>query len=369
MCRRYGARIADRSEVQQPPAVLRDLRAEVDDALAATLERLLPRLVALHPDLEPVAAELRGFVADGKRIRPSLLLLGFEAAGGEAREQVHGPALALEFLHTCALVHDDLIDRAKTRRGRPTVDRSFACQHREEGWSGDADAYGQGVAILVGDLAFVHADEVFFEAEVPERALLDGFRRYTRMREEVMAGQFLDLHAATIRSSDRELALTIASLKSGRYSVARPLEIGAALAGAPEQLLADLRAVGEPLGRAFQIRDDLLGTFGEEVTTGKSSWSDLAEGKRTLLVTEAAAALDEKGRTELEAGLGDPELDEVGAARLRSLIESSGARRRAEVYVERSLAEASRALDELGLPAGPSAAILQMANYLVDRIS
>ena len=355
--------------MHQPPAVLRDLRTEVDDALAATLDRLLPRLVTLHPDLDPVAEELRRFVADGKRIRPSLLLLGFEAGGGEPRDRVHGPALALEFLHTCALVHDDLIDRASTRRGRPTVDRSFASRHREEGWSGDPDAYGQGVAILVGDLAFVQADEVFFEAEVPERALLDGFRRFTRMREEVMAGQFLDLHAATVRSSDRELALTVASLKSGRYSVARPLEIGAALAGAPDQLLADLRAVGEPLGRAFQIRDDLLGTFGEEATTGKSSWSDLAEGKRTLLVTEAAAALDERGRAELEAGLGDADLDEIGAARLRSLIEVSGARGRAEAYVERSVEEALRALDELGLPAAPSAAILQMANYLAERVS
>ena len=353
--------------MRQPPAVLRDLRTEVDAALTDALDRVLPRLTSLHPDLDAVAEELREFMADGKRIRPSLLLLGYEAAGGNVREAVRGPALALEFLHTCALVHDDLIDRATTRRGRPTVNRSFASRHEAQGWAGNADSYGDAVAILVGDLAFVQADELFLEAEVGDRELLGAFRRFTTMREEVMAGQFLDLHAATVRSTDRALALTVASLKSGRYSVARPLEIGAALAGAPEELLADLGAVGDPLGRAFQVRDDLLGIFGEEALTGKSSWSDLAEGKRTLLITEAAAALDEDGRAELEAGLGDPDLDVRSAARLRSLIEASGARGKAEAYIDRSVEEARQALDELGLPAGPSAAILQMASYLADR--
>jgi geranylgeranyl diphosphate synthase, type I len=350
----------------RPPAFAAIAR-EIDGALEEALDRLLPRLTALHPALQPVADELRAFLAGGKRIRPALLMLGFEAAGGAFRDAVHGPALALELLHTCALAHDDVIDRAPTRRGRPSVHHVFADLHRAQGWSGDGAAYGEAVAILLGDLAFVQADELFLTARVPEHALLTAFRRFIVLREEVMAGQYLDLHAATSRTTDRELALTVATLKSGRYSVARPLEIGALLAGAPSELVDGLRAFGDPLGRAFQVRDDLLGIFGEEAATGKSVSSDLAEGKRTLLVAEAAARLDETGRQELDRLLGDPGLGPEDAARARALLEDSGGREATERYVAASVAEALGALSQLGLPVGPAAALSEMAAYLGTR--
>jgi geranylgeranyl diphosphate synthase type I len=273
------------------PAELRVLQARIDQALERELHRVLDRLLKLSPLLAPIADELRSFTASGKRVRPALLLLGFNAAGGVKLDSVEGPALALELLHTCALLHDDVIDRAATRRGRPTVHETFADRHRKAGWSGDAHAFGEAMAILVGDLAFVYADEMFLQATVPSASLLDAFRRFTTLREEVMAGQTLDVHAATSGSTDRLAALTVATLKSGRYSVARPLEIGALLAGATAELVDGLGAFGDPLGRAFQVRDDLLGVFGDDATTGKSTASDLAEGKRTLLIAEAVAGL------------------------------------------------------------------------------
>jgi geranylgeranyl diphosphate synthase, type I len=345
-------------------AVLRD---EIEVALGGALEHLLPRLDAMHPSLTPVTAELRAFLAGGKRIRPALLLLGYLAAGGSHRRRVHGPALALELLHTCALVHDDVIDRAATRRGRPTVHHAFARRHTRAGWSGDPTLYGEALAILLGDLAFVQADELFLDAEVAADALLAGFRRFTVLREEVMVGQYLDLQAATARTTDRELALTIATLKSGRYSVARPLEIGAVLAGADPALVAGLGAVGDPLGRAFQLRDDLLGVFGAEADTGKSVSSDLAEGKRTLLVAEAATRLNADERAELEAGLGDPDLTDVAAARLRELLLASGARDAIEVTIGAEVAAARAALAELQLPADARAALEEAAGALGYR--
>ena len=347
---------------------LAGLREEVETALAAALGRLLPRLDAMHPSLAPVTAELRGFLAGGKRIRPALLLLGYLAGGGTDRRQVHGPALALELLHTCALVHDDVIDRAATRRGRPTVHQAFARRHAQAGWSGDPADYGEAIAILLGDLAFVQADELFLDAEVAADDLLAGFRRFTLLREEVMVGQYLDLQAATARTTDRELALTIATLKSGRYSVARPLEIGVLLAGADPALAAGLGAVGDPLGRAFQLRDDLLGVFGEEASTGKSVSSDLAEGKRTLLVAEAAARLDPAGWAELEAGLGDPDLTDAAAARLRDLLAASGARAAIEATIGAEVAAARAALAELDLPEGARAALEDAAGELGYRV-
>jgi geranylgeranyl diphosphate synthase type I len=353
--------------VSASPSALAASAGRVDIALHGRLGTLLPRLADLHPALGPATDHLATFLAGGKRVRPTLLLLGYAAGGGTDRDAAMGPALALELLHTCALLHDDVIDRAATRRGRPTVHHAVASQHRAAGWAGEPLRYGEAVAILLGDLAFVQADELFLEAAVPADALLAGFRRFTVLREEVMAGQYLDLHAATARLTDRDLALTIATLKSGRYSVARPLEIGALLAGADAALVAGLGAVGDPLGRAFQVRDDLLGLFGEEARTGKSAASDLVEGKRTLLIAEAAARLDPDDRARLEAGLGDPELSAADAAELRDLIGSCGARAAAERYVDRAVDEALEALARLDLDGDVTAELTAVARLLGDR--
>ncbi len=341
----------------------------MDAALASALDDLLPRVAALHPSMVPLTDELRVFSAGGKRIRPALLLLGFEAAGGRRLEAVEGPALALELLHTCALLHDDVIDQAPARRGRPSVHEAFAARHREEGWQGDADAYGRAIAILLGDLAFVHADELFLAANVPDQALLTAFRRFTLLREEVMAGQALDVHAATVQSTDRELALRVATLKSGRYSVARPLEIGAVLAGADDELLAGLHAFGDPLGRAFQLADDLLGVFGDAATTGKSASSDLAEGKRTLLIAEAWQRLDAAGRAQLQAGLGRPDLDDAATAQLRTLLVDCGARAATEREIDDLAASARAALEGLTLPPAARDGLRAVADYLGRRSS
>ncbi len=355
--------------VAAKPPVLTELQHRVDLALSAALDELLPRVEALHPSMEPLTGELRAFTASGKRIRPVLLLLGFQAAGGRALTAVEGPALALELLHTCALMHDDVIDQAPSRRGRPSVHHAFAETHRSAAWRGDPQAYGQAVAILLGDLAFVHADELFLRAQVPERTLLAGLRRFTQLREEVMAGQALDLHAATAGITDRQLALQVATLKSGRYSVARPLELGAVLAGAGQELVDGLHAFGDPLGQAFQLADDLLGVFGDPDATGKSTSSDLAEGKRTVLIAEALARLTPAEAAELDAQLGHGPLDAAAAARSRQLLERSGAREATQALIEERIDAARRAVDDL--PVDPTArdALVSMADYLGDRSS
>ena len=282
--------------------------ATVDAALQSFHARVLPRLAALHPALDPLADELRAFVArGGKRLRPVLLLLGHELVGGRA-DDVVGAAVAVELLHTCALLHDDVIDAAETRRGHPTSHVAFADRHVEAAGAGDATRYGEAVAILLGDLAFVHADEALLSCAVAPERLLAGLRTFGQLREEVMAGQVLDVHAAASRATDVDLALRVATLKSGRYSVTRPLQLGAVLGGADDEVLDALEQVGEPLGRAFQLRDDVLGVFGDQAATGKSASGDLAEGKRTLLVAEAWARTDAAGRARLADRLGAPDL-------------------------------------------------------------
>lgn len=320
--------------------------AQVEQALLATMAAARGRTLALAADLAPVLDELEAFLVGGKRLRAVLLLLGHELAGGDPAD-VLGPAVACELLQACALVHDDFIDDAPTRRGRPAVHEAFAARHREAGWQGDADHYGASIAVLVGDLAFALGDAAFLEATVAPERLIDGLRLYTVLREEVMAGQTLDVDAAASRSVDPEVALTVARLKSGRYSVTRPLQTGAVLAGASAELVDGLGAVGEPLGLAFQLRDDLLGVFGSESATGKPASGDLLEGKRTHLVAVAAERLDEQGRDRLLSRLGAADLDESGADELRSLLRSSGAVDVVQARIDAEVASARAALTRL----------------------
>ncbi|MEX0831802.1 MAG: polyprenyl synthetase family protein [Nitriliruptoraceae bacterium] len=346
-----------------------DLRAAIDRALDDLLPSMLQRLADLHVELKPVATTLAAFVNGGKRIRPALLHLGFWCVTERDTSVVHGPALALELLHTCALIHDDIIDGAATRRGRPSVHAQFVSRHTAAGWSGDPQRYGESVAILIGDLAFVQADELFISCGLPADRVLAGFRAFTQMREEVMAGQFLDLQSAAAGNSDREQALIVATMKSGRYSVTRPLEIGAVLAGADSGLIDGLRTFGDPLGRAFQVRDDLLGVFGSPSDTGKSTASDLAEGKRTLLIAEAHARGNRTQQQQLDRWIGDSSLTEVQADELRGILEATGARAAAESYGAACLDQALTARDRLPAPESARQALADIAHRLGFRLS
>lgn len=342
------------------------LREHVDRGMAALLDELTGRLASLHPTAVTLGEELRRFSAGGKRLRPVLLLLGTQLAGGSV-DEVSGPALALELVHTCALLHDDLIDDATDRRGQPAAHVAFAEEHRDAGWEGDPAHYGMSAALLLGDLSHVWADEVFRRTTVPPDRLDAALGRFATMREEVTVGQFLDVRAAARRSHDAEDALEIANLKSARYSVARPLEIGAVLAVGPGALSEGLLRVGIPLGQAFQLRDDVLGVFGDEATTGKSTVSDLAEGKRTWLVAATAERLGARERDRMESLLGTPGLGSVEVDEIRAMMTSSGGLQATEAVIADLVDEALGLLADLPLDEPSRATLQQVARYLVDR--
>jgi len=349
--------------------LITELRHAVGSVQTAFLTTALTELCAVDLRLTPLANELDAYMRNGKRLRPILLLLGYLSAGAFPKDPTPalGPALALELLHTCALIHDDIIDQAATRRGRPSVHAGFSATHATKALAGDAQVYGQAVAILLGDLAFAYADRAFFAATVPAEPLLAAFRHFTVLREEVMAGQFLDVEAAAQRNTDTDTALHIAALKSGRYSVARPLQIGAILADAPANHIAGLFAFGEPLGRAFQLQDDLLGVFGDTAATGKSASSDLAENKRTVLIAETLARVDDQTRSYVESQLGPNATDPAVTARLRDIIIDSGARAAVKQRILSESAEAARALATLNLDPTYRQAFVTVSTLLTQR--
>ena len=324
------------------------LRSRVDAVLGRFLDRQDAVLAAISPQLAPVADAVREFVRGGKRLRPAFCYWGWRGAGGDAGDEGAVTACAaLELLQACALVHDDLIDRSDTRRGRQSVHRRFEAQHADQGRRGDSARYGAASAVLVGDLLLVWCDELVWDCGLDLAAVRRAKPLFDLMRTEVMAGQYLDLlePAAPRPAGAVERARTVIRFKSAKYTVERPLQIGGLLAAAEPALTSAYGAYGLPLGEAFQLRDDLLGVYGDPLLTGKPAGDDLREGKRTLLLAETLAHCGSADARQLDELLGRPDLDEARIGLLRGVITRSGAPERVEARIEQLLDESLAALD------------------------
>ncbi|MGK5684631.1 polyprenyl synthetase family protein [Actinoplanes sp. URMC 104] len=328
------------------PLEAADLRSRVDKALAAFLAEQRSRLTGIDPALAAVAEALEEFVlGGGKRLRPAFAYWGFRGAGGADSDQVVAAVSALELVQASALIHDDLMDRSDTRRGVPSMHRRFEAQHTAAGWRGGAAAFGDSAAVLLGDLALVWSDELLHTSGVGAAELTRARPVYDEMRTEVTVGQYLDVLTQATADTSLERAGKVARFKSAKYTVERPLLLGAALAGAAPEVFAAYSGFGLPLGEAFQLRDDVLGVFGDPERTGKPAGDDLREGKRTYLVASAFAGLDDAGRAELDRELGNQGLDDRGVERLRALIRDSGALAATERRIDELMAASLAALD------------------------
>ena len=311
-----------------------DVRAQVDARLEAHLARLDAELSAVGPDAHHLIDALRQTVAGGKRLRAAFCYWSWRAHAPS--DQDPEPALrvgaALELFQAAALVHDDVMDASDTRRGAPSAHRAFEARHVEAGWTGPAAKFGESAAILLGDLALIASEREAAEAVAAlDPAVRTAVRAtFDAMRTEVTAGQYLDVLAQGVSfgldpAADEARTREIIRSKSARYSVEHPITLGAALSGASEDRLATCRAIGLPLGEAFQLRDDLLGVFGDPRSTGKPAGDDLREGKRTLLVVRALRDASPEDAALLRADLGRADLDDAEIESLRGVLRRSGA--------------------------------------------
>jgi geranylgeranyl diphosphate synthase type I len=328
------------------PVETAGLRPRVDKALAAFLADQRDRLVRIDPALGEMSDAMDEFVlGGGKRLRPAFAYWGYRGAGGIDSDSIVTAAASLELVQASALIHDDLMDRSDTRRGEPSIHRRFERLHVDAGWRGGAGGFGDSAAVLLGDLALVWSDELLHSSGFGLAELERARPVFDEMRTELTVGQYLDVLTQATADTSLERAGKVARFKSAKYTVERPLLLGAALAGAPASVSVAYSAFGLPLGEAFQLRDDVLGVFGDPAQTGKPAGDDLREGKRTYLVAAAFAALDTSGRAELDAALGSPGLDAAGVARLRTLIRSSGALDATERRIAELMTPALAALD------------------------
>ncbi|GKQ38481.1 polyprenyl synthetase [Streptomyces sp. A012304] len=322
--------------------------------------------------LPTVAAEViaRFVGAGGKRMRPRLCLLGWMSAGGAGdHEAVVRVAAGLELFHAAALIHDDVMDDSADRRGQPTVHRAMTVRHQPDRPAATAARLGRNLAILIGDFALAWSSELLHTACLPQDRLLEVLRLDAAMRTETMYGQYLDLTAEGSPTADIGRAVQIARYKTAAYTVQRPLQIGAAAAGASPALLDALSDYALPLGEAFQFRDDLLGVFGDCVTTGKSALDDLRAGKHTTVL---AVALDRAAPADADALrrlLATPGFGVAEAERVRVLLERIGARAEVERLIQERCHRSQRALSAAGLPEPVSKELGRIAQQATVRTS
>jgi geranylgeranyl diphosphate synthase, type I len=326
-------------------------------------------MLAVSPGLEPVCRALNDYLlVGGKRLRPAFCYWGFRGAGGTPDELgIIDAAAALELLHGCALIHDDVMDASDTRRGQPSMHRRFASWHSDSGMNGSPERFGTAVAILLGDMCLAWCDQMFDECTLPNVRAAKAF--FHLMHTELVAGQYLDMLDQSLDTISVQRALNVIHYKTSRYSIERPLQLGAILAGASQDLLDTYASFAVPLGEAFQLRDDILGVFGDTRQTGKPSGDDLREGKHTVMIalaTERSAAAD---RTDLGLLLGDPDISDDGIERLRSIIRRTGALDSVEQLISERRALALSILDAGQLADSARAALADLATAVTRRVS
>lgn len=353
-----------------------DLRPRVQAVVDGELTRQRDVLRELGSDLDHLVDEISALLRGGKRLRAGFAYWGYRAGGGSDGLAVVRLATAMELFQAGALVHDDVMDDSDTRRGRPAIHRAAQAWHDAQGWGGDGRRFGQGAAILAGNLCLAWCDELFAGCGLPASELAQARPVFDVMRTQLMGGQLLDLAAQAQGWAGLEAAGRVAQArrviryKSAKYTIEHPLLIGAAAAGAPPEVLEALSAYGLALGEAFQLRDDLLGVFGDAALTGKPAGDDLREGKRTLLVALALEAADTEQAATVASLLGRPDLDDAGVSTLRAVLTSTGADRRVEQLVIDGATAARGALDRApGLDAQSRQALTELVDVATSRSS
>jgi len=346
------------------PASLIAIATRVERRLREFLEPEQARWAKFDPELaEPISHIGRLVLAGGKRLRPAFCHWGFVGAGGDPEDpMITNAGAAFELMHAFALFHDDVMDDAASRRGNVTTHTVFAERHREEGWAGDARRFGEGVAVLVGDLAFVYSDMMMAGASRQAWAI------WNELRIELNIGQVLDMAGSVRNERSRVKAERICRYKSGKYTIERPLHLGAVMA-APERaeiLLPALSAYGLPLGDAFQMRDDVMGAFGDSAITGKPVGGDLREGKPTPLMARAVEAAN-TAQAGVLALVGRAGLSDDDVARVQQAIVDSGALADLESTIERLAVEAIAAIELAPITSEARSELVALAAYVSNR--
>ena len=346
---------------------LSHLRDEINLVLADFTEARSRSLTEIGSELQPVAHAMKEFITDsGKRFRPIFAYLGYLGTGAIPRPEILRACTALELVHVCALIHDDVMDGSDTRRNKPAIHKLFESLHDESSYQGNSERFGLASAILLGDLALVWADRLLVESGITREEFINAQVVFSDMRDELMAGQYLDVLEGALATTSVERSLKVARFKSGKYSIERPLHFGASLADRAD-FYESYSKFGLPLGEAFQLRDDLLGVFGDPKVTGKPAGDDLREGKRTVLIAITMESATQEERKLITSSLGNPDLSPEEVSSLQEIIVRSGALNEVEKLITDLTSTAISALQDSPVDGKIAKVLEEMAIIATQR--
>ena len=366
---RHDLLFSDTKEEKEAEKLLAWFKEELDLVITHFLKEKKKEADEISLEFTSLVDEIERFIGSGgKRVRPAFLYSGYVAAGGKAHDAIIFASMCVEFLHTFALIHDDIIDRSATRRGKPTSHKIFEEYHQTKNFPGDSGHFGLSSAILAGDLAFTLAEEILTTAPFPQERTRRARYFFDQMKFQVIAGEYLDVLGGYKKRLSEEDILNILEYKTAKYTVERPLQIGAMLAGAEIDTLETFTAYGIPLGQGFQLQDDILGVFGNPKKTGKPADSDIREGKMTVLVAKAYEWANKGERKVLDETIGNSRATAMDIERVRNIIYEVGACDYAVKLSHKLIEQAKDALMSTKLQKEGKEYLLSAANYLIDRV-
>lgn len=349
-------------------ADLKEIRNSINQELLNFVAAENKYLNEIGSELAPVATAMERFLLDsGKRLRPLFAYLGFLGTGSKPTIEILRACASLELVHVCALMHDDVMDASDTRRGAPSIHRAFEAMHKDAKLIGSSEQFGISSAILLGDLALVWSAKMLHQSGIDGATLIRALPMYDEMRVELMAGQYLDVYEQALASESVERSLKVARYKSGKYTIERPLHFGAALGSGSQNLFKAYSNYGLPLGEAFQLRDDILGIFGDPQETGKPAGDDLREGKRTVLLAKVMELADAGQKAEISSTLGNQNLEIAQVDKVREIFIATGALSKVEELISTLTSSAQSALEHGEINPMAKSALTQLLTIVTQR--
>ncbi len=351
-------------------AIINSYRAKVEKEIKIFFIKKIQESKKVDKDLGILTEELSRFVLrGGKRIRALLFILSFKSFSKKLSRDAYKFGAALEIAHSAALIHDDLVDQDDLRRGKPTIHRYFSKKFKKRLPAAKARRMGENMAILGGDLVATFATELALATSFPAEEKIKALEYFYWRGFDMGLGEMLDIHFSGRENISKDRIININYLKTTTYTTEGPLIIGGILSGVPARKMSDLKKFGRLLGESFQIKDDILGMFGDKKKLGKPLGSDLREGKMNYIIKQTLESVVPGDKKIILAFFKGRKGKTIGMRDLRSIIESSGSLRSTNAYIEKRILEAKRILNKSNLDEASKKDFNQIADYIVRRKS
>lgn len=344
------------------------LKKEIDHEIEVYLDQVIKEAEKTDVFMTSIVKYFKKTIlAGGKRIRPIMMYWGYVAAGGKNRAEIIKTSVSIELIHAFLLIHDDIVDRDDFRRGKKTLHAKYRDYHKKFLLGDESDHFGMSIALISGDFVYSLGNQILFSSKFSSDIVLCALNKMQDIVGLTCVGEMQDIYMEYSKNVTNKDILTMYENKTARYTFDGPLKLGAILGGADDIFCEKMSAFAMPIGIAFQVRDDILGIFGDEKKTGKPVGSDISEGKKTLLVNYALKRSSTNQKKKLVSLLGKKDLTQNDIANFQDILIKTGAKSEVDTYVDTLIAQAEDAVRAMLLPQDAQKFLLLLAQHLNNR--